>query len=286
MTGPHGHGSLTEAGKELLSFLSINDAAVCNTWFEKKAIHKQTWQHPKSKQWYCIDYAIMRRAHCRKCLDVAVMRGAEYNTDHMMVKVRLQFGKKVFRSGCAKIGERKFDVSKLKGRCRDERRRETTKGRFVSGVFERMRGMTGLWRRSAMKTALRETAGSVLGSEGRWQPDWFRESEDALRPLFEERKRLHTMWLSTGQQRVRKKWLGARRAARKAMRRAKNAWFERKAAAAQKGRNKGKVVWRCIRDTQRGRRGLVPMRTAVVRDEDGAVCDTSDLQQQRWRRHF
>ena len=47
-------------------------------------------------------------------------------------------------------------------------------------------------------------------------------------------------------QRVRKKWLGARRVARKAMRRAKNAWFERKAAAAQKGRNKGKVVWRCI----------------------------------------
>ena len=99
---------------------------------------------------------------------------------------------------------------------------------------------------SAMKTALHETAGSVLGSGGRWQPDWFRESEYALRPLFEERKRLHTMWLSTGQQRVRKNWLGARRVARKAMRRAKNAWFERKAAAAQKGRNKGKVVWRYI----------------------------------------
>ena len=153
MRGPHGHGSLNEAGKELLSFLSINDATVCNTWFEKKAIHKQTWQHPKSKQWHCIDYAIMKRAHRRKCLDVAVVRGAECNTDHMMVRVRLQLGKKVFRSGCAKSGERKFDVSKLtcqscqlsklKGRCRDERGRETTKGRFVSGVFERMCAM---WR--------------------------------------------------------------------------------------------------------------------------------------------
>ena len=97
---------------------------------------------------------------------------------------------------------------------------------------------------------------------------------------------MYTMWLSTGQQRIRKKWLGARRVARKAVRRAKNAWFERKAAAAQKGRNKGKVVWRCIRDIQRGRRGLVPMRTAVVRDEDGAVCDTPELQHQTWRRRF
>ena len=28
--GPHGHGALNEAGRELLSFLSINEATVCN----------------------------------------------------------------------------------------------------------------------------------------------------------------------------------------------------------------------------------------------------------------
>ena len=46
--GPHGYGELNEAGMELLSFLSTNEATVCNTWFQKKEIHKQTWQHPKS----------------------------------------------------------------------------------------------------------------------------------------------------------------------------------------------------------------------------------------------
>ena len=30
--GPHGHGVPNEAGRELLSFLSINEATVCNTW--------------------------------------------------------------------------------------------------------------------------------------------------------------------------------------------------------------------------------------------------------------
>ena len=45
--GPHGHGALNEAGRELLSFLSINEVTVCNTWFAKN-IHKQTWQQPKS----------------------------------------------------------------------------------------------------------------------------------------------------------------------------------------------------------------------------------------------
>ncbi len=61
--GPHGYGGLSEAGKELLSFLSTNEATVCNTWFRKRDISKQTWQHPKSKRWHCIDYAIMRKAH-------------------------------------------------------------------------------------------------------------------------------------------------------------------------------------------------------------------------------
>ena len=38
--GPHGYGELNEAGRELLSFLSINEATVCNTWFSKSDIYK------------------------------------------------------------------------------------------------------------------------------------------------------------------------------------------------------------------------------------------------------
>ena len=53
--GPHGLGAVNDAGRELLSFLSSHQATICNTWFEKKTIHKQTWQHPKSKQWSSID---------------------------------------------------------------------------------------------------------------------------------------------------------------------------------------------------------------------------------------
>ena len=53
--GPHGYGELNEAGRDLLSFLSTNEATVCNTWFQKRRIYKQTWQHPKSRKWHCID---------------------------------------------------------------------------------------------------------------------------------------------------------------------------------------------------------------------------------------
>ena len=52
---------------------------------------------------------------------------------------------------------------------------------------------------------------------------------------------------------------------------AKNRWFQQKAAEAQEGRNGGKVVWKCIRDIQHGRRGLVPLKATQVSDDDAVL---------------
>ena len=38
-----GYGFESDAGKELLSFLTLHPATVCNTWIEKRDIYKQTW---------------------------------------------------------------------------------------------------------------------------------------------------------------------------------------------------------------------------------------------------
>ena len=42
-----------------------------------------------------MNYLIMRKAHRRKCLDVSVMRGADCNTDHRMLRAKLVVGKEV-----------------------------------------------------------------------------------------------------------------------------------------------------------------------------------------------
>ena len=80
MRGPHGCG-VTDAGNELLGFLSTQQATVCNTWFRKKEIHRVTWQYPKSKQWSSIDNVIMRKCDRRMCSDVTVKRCSKFNTD-------------------------------------------------------------------------------------------------------------------------------------------------------------------------------------------------------------
>ena len=120
-----------------------------------------------------------------------------------------------------------------------------------------------------LKSALCDGAKTELGYEDRKQPDWFRESENDLKSLFSEKNRLYVLWVSTSKDVYKTKYKVARRTARRAMRVAKDKWFQRKASEAERGRHGGKLVWKCIRDIQRGRRGLVPTRSAIIRDEDG-----------------
>ena len=40
--GPHGYGPINDAGEEVLMFPSTIEATVCNTWFKKCDISKQT----------------------------------------------------------------------------------------------------------------------------------------------------------------------------------------------------------------------------------------------------
>ena len=73
-----------------MSFCGLNELTIENTCFEKKAIHKHTWQHPGSKQWHCIDYVIMRQKQRRLCRDVSVVRSVECWTDHKLLKAQLE----------------------------------------------------------------------------------------------------------------------------------------------------------------------------------------------------
>lgn len=74
--GQFGYGQMNVAGKELVSLLCIHETTVCI--IIRKAIYQQTWQHPESKHWHCIDYVIMHQTDRKMCMDVSMKRGAEY----------------------------------------------------------------------------------------------------------------------------------------------------------------------------------------------------------------
>ena len=80
-------GKINKAGLYLLAFCSINNLSI---WFEKRNIHKQTWQHLGTKKWHAIDFILMKQSLSRCCIDVQVMRRAECWSDHKLVRVKLR----------------------------------------------------------------------------------------------------------------------------------------------------------------------------------------------------
>lgn len=211
------------------------------------------------------------------------MRGAQCNTDHQLLRMKLVAGTRkqyICRQPRARKPVRRFHITKLRGSATDNQGRFTTKGLFQSRVTE---GLKEEWKEDApaevkWRTALCDCAETTLGKQSRRSLDWFRESKADLEPLYEKRNQSYVKWLSTGKEKDMKEFKGVRREARRATQEAKNMWFLRKAREAQAGRNGGKIVRKCIWDIQRGRRGLVPVKCASVRDEDGNLCDTPQKQ--------
>eukprot|EP00117_Sycon_ciliatum_P040182 scpid77327/ scgid29567/ len=109
----------------------------------------------------------------------------------------------------------------------------------------------------------------------------------------------HTYWtrrmratrigFAVGQQRdtpFHQEFKAARSNARAAIDTARVDWIKAKAQAATDARFNGAVVWKCIHDLQSAGRGLQPLRTAAIVDENGNICTSPREQGQRWGRHF
>ena len=70
---------------------------------------------------------------------------------------------------------------------------------------------------------------------------------------------------------------------------AKNVWFEAKANEVEHGivtSVAGKGVWQRLREIQKYRRGLQPVRPKTIRNKDGEVCVGPSETLQRWHDHF
>ena len=76
----------------------------------------------------------------------------------------------------------------------------------------------------------------MLGYEEKHQPDWFRESFDALKQFLHQRNVLYTAWLATSRE-DHTEFKQARGEARRVIKKAKNDWFVAKGTEIERGRS-------------------------------------------------
>ena len=144
-----------------------------------------------------------------------------------------------------------------------------------------------LW--SAMRNALTESDKELLGHRHRVHPDWFLESRDSLQPFADVRNQCYNDRLRAGRMsgdEHHMKFKSVRSAARTALRRAKNTWFQTYAEKLQTSCFDSAQTWACVRLFQSGKGGYASALCLPVRLETWDLCDSAGEQVQRWHRHF
>ena len=262
----------------------MNELLIMNTTFEKKNIHKYTCQHPGSKQWHCIDYIIMRQSQRRLCRDVSVLRSAECWTDHKLLRAKMKL-KCPTKVANAKTRKRFAVIGLLDEHIRKRFNEDVRKAVVDEWCAEASSEQKwGVIRDNMVKTAKR-----ILGHEQMRQPNWYKENEISLNKLIDKRNTLFAEWLNSNQHSDRQRYVAHRRLVAAEIRKAKNEWYQKKTDEVEHGMTTdvvGRGMRQGLREIQRGRRGLQPVRPNVKRNLDGEMCVGISQTLQRWKEHF
>ncbi|KAK2726760.1 hypothetical protein QYM36_007561 [Artemia franciscana] len=88
--GPHGLGQINENGALLVDFALSNNLVVGGTLFEHKNEYKYTWTSPDGSTRNQIDHFLIARRWRTIPLDVRGYRGADAQSDHMLMIAHMQ----------------------------------------------------------------------------------------------------------------------------------------------------------------------------------------------------
>jgi hypothetical protein len=180
-------GQMNENG-EHLDFCEMNGLVVCNTIFAHKNIHKYTWISPDKKTKNQIDYIMINKRWRRSVMDVRTYRGADVNSDHILIRARIQLKlravKKVQR-------RRKFTVYKLKQAEVEEAFRLELRNRFSAlENIDDENNIDKKWEK--IRDCFTSTATETLGYRKNVKEEWLTSE---TWNLISERKKIKSKML-------------------------------------------------------------------------------------------
>jgi endonuclease/exonuclease/phosphatase family metal-dependent hydrolase len=288
--GKHGMGMLNSNGELMLQLCSRLGLVVVNTMFEKRDLFKQTWRHPRSKRWHCLDYVLTRTAGLRDVKDVGTRPYADGCTDHCLLVAVMRFRlQKVARP--QGLRKRKLNVAMLThsdgGGLLREQLSDALERNLAAMPKPVCEGVDERWKRLS-RTVLR-VAEDVIGKVVRAKRDWFDVNEAEIVTLLEEKKQLFKAYraaMGTANEAKAKEMYKRKRAhAKIKLRSMRCRYYAERAKELQTAHEKHdtRAMFVLAKLCDGGQKSAA---YGAARDKNGALLVEPALIKRRWNEHF
>ncbi|CAH1250114.1 Hypp8770 [Branchiostoma lanceolatum] len=267
--GTQARGRTNSNGSLLLELCTELDLAITNTFFAMADKWYYSWMHPRSRAWHLLDFILVRRDDLRDIKSTRVMRGATYETDHLMVRAVCNLRIAPVRRKRARQPLRKLDVSLLQQKAEDLVNKVSDSTNQLTDHNTEDVGVNERW--GQISSAVYAAAKEVLGHPRRRHADWFDQNDADIEKLMAEVRVCRQQALSGVLQR--------------ATRRMKNEWWDSKAEELQ-GYADAHMT-RAFYDGLKAVYGLRHSGSNPVLSADGATLHTTPEEVlRRWKEHF
>ena len=279
VTGGHSKHELSdENGLRLVDFAAGRNLKICSTAFPHKNIHKETWLSPDGTTRNQIDHVVVDARHATNILDVRSLRGADCNSDHFLVRVKMRHRIKISKYG---KGERiqSYNVELLKD---NEKRRH-----YQEGITKELKklDLTKMeiedgWKN--IKQIVKGGAEEVLGFTTKISRNkWYDEDCDKT---IRERNRARLKMIVRTTRASMEDFKEKRRIASRTCRRKKRLWENKRLLDMQNDfmGNQNRKYFKFVKEIKTG----FQPRVNLCLDKNGNLISEEEKVLKRWKEFF
>ena len=270
------HETSNDNGIRLASLALQQNLVIGGTIFPHKDTHKGTWISPDGNTINQIDHILVKRKFRSSLLDTRTYRGADCDSDHMLVVGSVRMKLKTSKSRVTRSLKPRVDLLQ-KTQIREQYQLEMT-NRF--SLLEEENLDIG-WEE--VKTVINETAQEILGTtrQERRAP-WF---DNECKEAAANRRKCRREWIDNRQDDGRKEaYRMARNIATGINRRKKREELEGRLQEIEGNREQGKTRLQ-FQGIKKIRNGYQP-RNDMIKDKHGKLLTTKEEVTARWVEHF
>ena len=274
------HESTNENGLRLIDFAAGRQMAIKSTYFIHKRIHLETWHSPDGRTRNQIDHCLIDGRHFSDVIDVKARRGANVDSDHMLVVIKIRY--RICRASNTKPQQlRRFAVDRLNNRDVATRYHDELEAELQGAGGPEPLSLDEQWKRT--EQAVRKVAEENIGyARKQTEKDWFdeeclevNERKNAARAQAIGRMATRSMNNTYKQIRAEERYLFRRKK-----------WQLDEEALIEVERH------RSVQDTRKFYKRLGDVnrpfeaQVAMCRAKNGEILTSKDQVLSRWKEHF